>query len=89
MADGAVTLWGLHIGLGELNPFLRYFMRKFGSLGLLTTRAAALGLLVLLYNLLSGQLWIFFGAIFSLVLGFVLSIDLKKLSSAKDERSSS
>lgn len=79
VGDGVATWWGARNGLMELNPFLRHIMKKRGSIGLLATRAVALGLLLLLFDILGAELWIFFGSTFSLLLGLVLLNDLRKL----------
>lgn len=79
VVDGLVTWWGMRNGFVEVNPFLRRVMKSGGATGLLATRAAALVLLLLLFEMLSGGEWVLFGSMFSLVLGLVLLIDLAKL----------
>lgn len=79
VGDGVATWWGARNGLMELNPVLRHVMKKSGSIGLLTTRVVTLGLLLLLFDILSVELWTFFGSTFSLILGLVLLHDLGKL----------
>ena len=79
VADGLVTWWGTRNGLRELNPFLRRVLRLGGWKGLLVVRVAALGLLLLLFNLLSVWLWILFGSTFSILIGLIVSYDLWKL----------
>lgn len=81
VADGLVTWWGTRKGLLELNPFLRHILKRSGPIALLTTRAAALGLLLLLSKILTVSLWTLLGSTFSLVLAVVLANDVRKVSS--------
>lgn len=83
VADGLVTWWGTRSGLRELNPFLRQVLSKSGPMGLLATRAAALGLLLLLFNLLSTGIWIIFSSTFAIILGLIVSNDLRSCVCSK------
>ena len=62
-------------------------MKEGGSIGLVATRAVALALLVLLYEILSGGVWTFFGSTFSIILSVVLLNDIEKLRLAEYGRS--
>jgi hypothetical protein len=79
VGDGAVTWLGARRGLRELNPFLRHVMKRSGSVGLMITRAAAVGLLFLLFEMLDAGLWLIFGSTLSIVLSIVLLNDLIRL----------
>ena len=83
VADGLLTWWGTRKGLRELNPFLRRVLKESGPIGLAATRIAGIGLLFLLFSMLSVGIWELFGSTFSLILGIVVLNDLRRLRSER------
>jgi hypothetical protein len=79
LADTVVTREGLRRGFREVNPILGYFRKKFGSVGLAAGRLAALGLILLVCGLLDPWEWVLFSSIFSAVMAFVVSANVKKI----------
>jgi hypothetical protein len=78
LLDAIVTKIGLDKGFTERNLILRWFLAKFGPAGLLVTRIVALGLLLLLFNLLDQREWLPFSITFSSVMVYVLLTGIKK-----------
>jgi hypothetical protein len=78
LVDALITKRGLLRGLREVNPVLSYFSRKFDSMGLIMTRAAALGFLLLLFSLLDQGEWLFFSFTFAAAMGRVILVGVRR-----------
>ena len=79
LIDAVITRRGLLRGLREVNPVLRYFLGKFGSTGLIVTRAVALGFLLLLFSLLDQGEWLFFSLTFASAMGCVILVGVGRI----------
>jgi hypothetical protein len=76
--DAIATKRGLVKGLGERNPALRFFIKKFGLAGLMVTRVLATALLLLLFAFLGQSGWLLFSISFISVMSYVILINARR-----------
>jgi hypothetical protein len=76
--DAVVTKRGLGKGLRERNPILRSFIKTFGLTGLMVTGTLASMLLLLLFAVLNQLEWLLLTIPFTLIMGCVVLMNLKR-----------
>ena len=86
MIDAIVTLVGWHKGLREANPFLRFIMLRFGTMGLIASRIVALVLLAVLFKITEVLEWLLFSGTFLVLMGGTVLVGIRNLRNAAKQQ---